>query len=92
MANTAQARKRARQAEKNRRLNASMRSMYRTHVKKVVKALDTADVEAAQKALTEAVPVLDRMVTKGIIHKNKAARYKHRLNNRIKQLSSKKAA
>ncbi|MFA7096745.1 MAG: 30S ribosomal protein S20 [Gammaproteobacteria bacterium] len=83
MANTAQARKRARQAEKRRQHNASMRSMLRTHIKKVVKAIaagSKADAEAAYKA---AVPVIDSMARKGLIHKNKAARHKSRLNQHL---------
>lgn len=83
MANTAQARKRARQAEKRRQHNASMRSMLRTYIKKVVKAIaagNKADAEAAYKA---AVPVIDSMARKGLIHKNKAARHKSRLNQHL---------
>ena len=84
MANTAQAKKRARQAEKNRQHNASMRSMMRTHIKKVVKALAEGRKEDAQKFYAEAVPVIDSMARKGLIHKNKAARHKSRLNAHLK--------
>ncbi len=86
MANTPQARKRARQAEKRRQLNASQRSMMRTHVKKVLKALQAGDHAAAQAAYQVAVPVLDRYATRGLIHPNKAARHKSRLNARIRAL------
>ena len=86
MANSPSARKRARQAEGRRQHNASLRSMVRTSIKKVVKAIDAKDVEAAKAAYTAAVPVIDRMADKGIIHKNKAARHKSRLNAQIKAL------
>lgn len=88
MANTPQARKRARQAEKRRNHNASFRSMVRTYIKKVLAAINKADYEEATKAYNEAVPVIDRMADKGIIHKNKAARHKSRLNASIKALKS----
>lgn len=86
MANTAQARKRARQAEKHRQQNTSMLSMLRTYVKNVVKAITARDTKGAQEAYKVAVPILDRMAGKGLIHKNKAARHKSRLNARIKAL------
>ena len=86
MANTAQARKRARQAEANRQLNAAQRNMMRTYVKKVVKAIDAGDKTAAVAAYAEAVPALDSMVNKGIVHRNKAARHKSRLNGHIKAM------
>ena len=84
MANTAQAKKRARQAEKHRQHNASLRSMMRTHIKKVVKALAEGRKDDAQKFYAEAVPVIDGMARKGLIHKNKAARHKSRLNAHLK--------
>ena len=84
MANSAQAKKRARQSEKHRQHNASLRSMMRTHIKKVVKALDEGRKDDAQKFYTEAVPVIDGMARKGLIHKNKAARHKSRLNAHLK--------
>ena len=86
MANSAQARKRARQAEVRRQRNAGQRSMMRTYVKKVVSAIAAGDKEAAAAALTAAAPVLDRAANKGLIHKNKAARHKSRLNAQIKAL------
>ncbi|OED39215.1 30S ribosomal protein S20 [Chromatiales bacterium (ex Bugula neritina AB1)] len=86
MANSPQAKKRARQAENHRARNAGMRSMMRTHVKKVVYAIEAGDKEAAQSAYQAAVPVLDSMARKGLVHKNKAARHKSRLNQQIRAL------
>ncbi|MFC3122143.1 30S ribosomal protein S20 [Agaribacter flavus] len=87
MANIKSAKKRAIQAEKRRQHNASRRSMTRTCIKKVIAAIEAGDKDAAQSALTAAVPVLDRMATKGLIHKNKAARHKSRLSAQIKDLA-----
>ncbi|KXU35764.1 30S ribosomal protein S20 [Ventosimonas gracilis] len=87
MANSPSAIKRAKQADKRRRHNASLRSMVRTYIKNVVKALDAKDLERAKSAYTLAVPVIDRMADKGIIHKNKAARHKSRLSAHIKALA-----
>ncbi|MGB0448964.1 MAG: 30S ribosomal protein S20 [Porticoccaceae bacterium] len=87
MANTAQAKKRARQNEKRRQHNASLRSMVRTYLKKVDAAIAAGVQADAQEAYASAVPVLDRMADKGIIHKNKAARHKSRLNAQVKALS-----
>ncbi|MEQ8314203.1 MAG: 30S ribosomal protein S20 [Gammaproteobacteria bacterium] len=86
MANSAQARKRARQTESRRRQNASFRSMVRTYIKKVDAAIEGGDHKAATEAYNAAVPVIDRMADKGIIHKNKAARHKSRLNAAVKAL------
>ncbi len=86
MANSAQARKRARQAVRSRTHNASLRSRMRTSVKRVVRALDAGDAEAAGAALKQAGPTLDGAVGKGLVHKNKAARHKSRLNARLKAL------
>ena len=88
MANSPQAKKRARQAEKRRTHNASLRSLVRTNIKKVLAAVDTGDADQAKAAYTAAVPVIDRMADKGIIHKNKAARHKSRLNAQVKALSA----
>jgi small subunit ribosomal protein S20 len=89
VANTAQAKKRARQNEKRRQHNASLRSMVRTYLKKVDAAIETGVQADAQAAYTTAVPVIDRMADKGIIHKNKAARHKSRLNAQVKALGEK---
>ncbi|MCG8317624.1 MAG: 30S ribosomal protein S20 [Pseudomonadales bacterium] len=86
MANSPQARKRARQAENSRRHNAGLRSMVRTYIKKTQSAIESGDKAAAQEAFTKAVPVIDGMVNKGILHKNKASRHKSRLNAKIKAL------
>lgn len=83
MANSAQARKRARQAEKHRQRNAAARSMMRTYMKNVTKAIDTGDKSAAEAAYKAAVPVIDSMARKGLIHMNKAARHKSRFNKHI---------
>jgi small subunit ribosomal protein S20 len=88
VANSPQARKRARQAEKRRKHNAALRSVVRTSIKKVLAALASGDAEQAKQAYTEAVPVIDRMADKGIIHKNKAARHKSRLNDKVKALAA----
>ena len=87
MANTAQARKRARQSEGRRQLNAAQRSLVRTHIKKVTKAIESGDKSAAQQAYTSALPIIDRMAGKDLIHANKAARHKSRLNSQIKALA-----
>ena len=88
MANSPQAKKRARQAEKRRTHNASLRSLVRTNIKKVIAAIDSGDAEQARTAYASAVPVIDRMADKGIIHKNNAARHKSRLNAQVKALSA----
>jgi small subunit ribosomal protein S20 len=87
MANTAQAKKRARQAEDSRIRNASQRSNLRTFIKKVVAAVNSGDREKALAAYKIAVPVIDSAVTKGLIHKNNAARNKSRLNNKIRMMA-----
>lgn len=86
MANSPQARKRARQAEVRRRHNASQRSMVRTYIKRVNAAIEGGDQAQAGAALTAAVPVIDAMVSKGIMHRNKAARHKSRLSAKVKLL------
>ncbi len=88
MANSPQARKRARQAEKRRGHNASQRSLVRTVIKKVVAAIEAGDADAAKAAYEAAVPIIDRMSNKGIIHRNKAARHKSRLSAQVKALSA----
>ncbi len=87
MANTAQARKRARQAEKSRIRNTGQRSNLRTFIKKVIAAVNSGDKEKAQAAYQTAVPIIDSAVTKGLIHKNNAARNKSRLNNRVRAMA-----
>lgn len=63
-----------------------MRSMLRTYIKKVISAIASGDQKAAASSLQEATPVIDRMVNKGIIHKNKAARHKSRLTHHVKKM------
>ena len=87
MANSPQAKKRARQAVKRRDHNAGLRSMFRTYIKKVVYAIDAGDKALAETAYKEAIPVIDSTCNKGLIHKNKAARHKSRLNQRILSMS-----
>ena len=88
MANIKSARKRARQAEKTRKHNMGQRSLMRTQIKNVVKACDAGNKEAAEAAYKAAVPVIDSMINKGIVTKNKAARHKSRLNKRVHELSA----
>ena len=92
MANTAQARKRARQAVKQRAHNASLRSTLRTAIKKIIKAVEAGDKVVATAAYSENVSVIDRIADKNIIHKNKASRHKSRLNAAIKAMSGEPAA
>lgn len=87
MANSAQARKRARQSLKNRAHNASLRTAFRTSVKKVLKAVEAGDKAAAQAVYRESTKVLDRIADKGVFHKNKAARHKSRLSAKIKAMA-----
>lgn len=68
-------------------LNASQRSMLRTYIKNVVSAIQKKDKAAAISAYASALPILDRMANRGIIHKNKAARHKSRLNAQIQALT-----
>ena len=62
--------------------------MARTYIKRVNAAIESNNVEEASEAFSKAVPVIDKMITKGILHKNQAARYKSRLNKKIKALVS----
>ena len=87
MANIKSAKKRAKQTVVRNARNVAQRSMLRTAVKKVIKALDANDAAGAQAAFTSAQPLLDRMSARGLIHKNKAARHKSRLNAHVKALS-----
>ncbi len=87
MANSAQARKRARQAVKQRAHNASLRSTLRTAIKKVVKAVEAGDKATALLVFKESESVIDRIADKEIIHKNKAARHKSRLSAAIKAMA-----
>ena len=86
MANTSQARKRARQNNTVRAHNTSLRTMLRTALKKIVKAIQAGDKKVAKKQYDENISLIDRIADKKIIHKNKAARHKSRLNTAIKAL------
>lgn len=86
MANIASARKRARTSEKSRQRNVAVRSKMRTFIKNVVKAIDDGNKEEAQKLYTASIPVIDSSARKGLIHTNKAARHKKRLNARIRSM------
>lgn len=86
MANTAQARKRARQSEKRRVHNKGRAAMMRTAIKNVVYAIENKDKEAASKAYVVMTPIIDNAAKNGLIHRNKAARHKSRLNKHIKAL------
>ncbi|MDP1524230.1 MAG: 30S ribosomal protein S20 [Rhodocyclaceae bacterium] len=88
MANTVQARKRARQAIVRRAHNMSLRSELRTAIKRVRKAVTTGDKAAAQAVYKESQCVIDSIADKKIIHKNAAARYKSRLSAAIKALAA----
>jgi small subunit ribosomal protein S20 len=87
MANTAQARKRARQSEQRRQHNASLKSALRSAIKKVKKAIAAGDKTAATRVFAESTAIVDRIADKRIIHKNKAARHKSRLAQQIRALA-----
>lgn len=86
MANIKSAKKRAVQSEKRRKHNASRRSMTRTFIKKVYAAISSGDKAAAENAFSKMQPIVDRMASKGLIHKNKAARHKANLIAQIRAM------
>jgi small subunit ribosomal protein S20 len=86
MANTAQARKRARQADVQRAHNMGLRSKLRTAIKKVRKAVEAGDKSAAAEVFKQSQVVIDSIADKNIVHKNTAARYKSRLSAAIKAI------
>lgn len=88
MANIKSAQKRARTSEKRRLANMAQRSRMRTHIKRVITDVEKGDKEAATASYNAAVPIIDTMANKGIIHKNKAARHKSRLNKMVVALSA----
>lgn len=88
MANIKSAIKRARQNIKLRQHNASARSMYRTYIKNVLKAVEAGDKTAASAALAKAQPIIDKAASKGLMHKNKASRIKSRLSARVKAMAA----
>ena len=87
MANIQSAKKRVRQSLTRRLRNTSQRSFLRSQIKKVVVAIQEGDKTIAQAAYQEAVPVIDSMINKGLIHRNKAARHKSRMNKQILALT-----
>ena len=86
MANTSQARKRVRQANKARTRNASQKSEFRSSVKKVLKSISEKNKDQSSLDYKKAASVMDKLVTKGLLHKNKAARHKSRLNKQLKNI------
>ena len=88
MANSAQARKRARQNSDQRDLNMSLRSTLRTAIRKVRKAIDAGDKLAAQSVFQASMSVIDSIADKKIVHKNKASRHKSRLSGALKAMAS----
>jgi len=86
MANTPQAKKRARQNEKRFAVNKARRSRIRTFLRTVEEAIESGDKEVAAAALRAAQPELMRGVTKGVYHKNTASRKVSRLAARVKSL------
>lgn len=88
MANIKSAEKRALQTIKRRARNMAARSKLRTAIKSVVSAVEAGDKAVAAEKLKAAAPVIDSMVNKGVIHRNKAARHKSHLNARIKEMGA----
>jgi small subunit ribosomal protein S20 len=88
VANTKSAAKRAKQAEHRRQHNIALKSRMRTAMKKVVNDIAKGDGKGASESYKVAVPQIDEMARKGLIHPNKAARHKSRLNKAIKTLSA----
>lgn len=86
MANTPQSKKRARQNERRYAVNKARRSRIRTFLRTVEEAIESGDKDAASAALRSAQPELMRGVTKGILHKNTAARKMSRLSARVKAI------
>lgn len=88
MANSPQAKKRARQNEARFAVNKARRSRIRTHLRKVEEAITSGDQDVATSALRDAQPELMRGVTKGILHKNTVARKMSRLSARVKAMKA----
>lgn len=88
MANSPQAKKRARQNERNFTVNKARRSRIRTYLRRVEEAITAGDHDEARKALLAAQPELMRGVTKGVVHKNTASRKMSRLSSRVKALKA----
>jgi len=89
VANTKSAEKAARQAQKHRVRNIALRSRMRSALRKVIAAIASGNPESARTSYAQAVPAIDTLVTKKIVHRNKAARHKSRLAARIRQMQAK---
>ena len=87
MANIQSAKKRARQAIKRRAHNVTLRSRVRTEIRNVLKTIASGDKEAAKAHFQSVVPLIDRMATKGILRKSRAAHYKSQINTRLRAMS-----
>lgn len=87
MANIKSAKKRARQAVKRRAHNVALRSQVRSAVRKVIKAIESGNKEAAKAEFAAVVPQIDRMATKGILRKSRAAHYKSQINARLRAMA-----
>jgi len=87
MANSPQAKKRARQNEARFQVNKARRSRIRTFLRKVEEAIDSGDKDAAASALRSVQPELMRGVSRGVMHKNTAARKMSRLSSRVKAIA-----
>jgi small subunit ribosomal protein S20 len=86
VANTKSAEKAARQAKKNRVRNVALRSRMRSALRQVGSAISGGDKDAARKSLAEASPIIDALVNKKVVHRNKAARHKSRLSATIRAM------
>jgi small subunit ribosomal protein S20 len=86
LANIQSAKKRARQAIKRRAHNVALRSRVRNAVRKVAKAIAAGNKEEAKASYAEVVPEIDRMATKGILTKSRAAHYKSQLNAKLRAM------
>ena len=86
MANIKSAKKRARQAVKRRAHNVALRSQVRSAVRKVIKAIESGNKDAAKAEFAAVVPQIDRMATKGILRKSRAAHYKSQINARLRAM------
>ncbi len=88
MANTKSAEKAARQAEQHRTANVALRSRMRTAIRRVVDSVAAGDKTKAADSFKAAVPVIDALVNKKIIHRNQANRHKSRLSAKVKALKA----
>jgi len=87
LANIQSAKKRARQAVKRRAHNVALRSQVRNAIRKVMKTIQTGNKDAAKAEFAAVVPQIDRMATKGILQKNRAAHYKSQINARLRAMA-----